>query len=667
MKLCFLRALPLVIFGALLLHVTVVAAPEAHARPADDFTLIIIHTNDLHSHDEPYRLDGKIVGGAGRIAHVIRQLKEKNKDALVVDAGDIFQGSMLYTHYHGAVEVELLNKLGYDIYTIGNHEFDDGPENLGAQLKNAKFDVVNANMDASKVAELEKVIKLSVVKKVGGQKIGFVGAITPDLETLANKLAPVKLKAKGSNWTDPIKAEVEKLKSEGVDKIVMVTHVGLNMERNLAKAIPDVDVIIGGHSHTRLTKPVIEHHADGTTTTIVQTGCYGRSVGCLKVTFDDKGVVEPKKTAYRLTDLDANIAEDADLTKYVAEMAKPLPEDRHMVIATCSKTFPRKNLLSDSAIGDLVCDALVDSGKEYGVTVAMHNRGGIRGNLQEGPLTNADIQQIFPFDNFVVFATVNGATLKRALEHSIAEGLGGRFLDVAGLKFAYDTKRKPGEKLIFVMVKDLKGNWAAIEDTGKYKIAMNHYNFDGGEGYDFSGAENVTTTKMRMSELMCSYLAKVKNVAPLPPDRIVAVREGLLEIGARDSVSESKAAPSDSRKTGGSADSRKTGWSAGSLKLNGAAPSARLSLVAGSGRGVSTVYSAFPVPVENAHVISTGLKASPEGAYSWDDVSHLAERYACPKNGGDVWFCVVAHPAKNDKANETIITCPVKVKRDRAD
>lgn len=642
MKLRSLRVLPLVIFIALLLQVTVVAAPEAYAADADNFTLTIIHTNDLHSHDEPYRLDGKIVGGAGRIGHVIRQLKEKNKDAFVVDAGDIFQGSMLYTHYHGAVEVELLNKLGYDIYTIGNHEFDDGPENLGQQLKNAKFDVVNANMDASKVPELEKVIKRSIVKKVGNQKIGFVGAITPDLETIANKLAPVKLKAKGDNWTDPIKAEVEKLKSEGIDRIVLVTHVGLTMERNLAKAIPDIDVIIGGHSHTRLTKPVIEQHADGTTTTIVQTGCYGRSVGCLKVSFDDKGVVEPNKTAYRLVDLNANIAEDADLVKYVAEMAKPLPENRYEVIASCSKTFPRKNLLSDSAIGDLVCDALVDSGKEYGVTVAMHNRGGIRGNIQEGPITNADVQQIFPFDNFVVFATVNGATLKRNLEHSISEGLGGRFLDVAGLKFAYDTKRKPGEKLIFVMVKDLKGNWAPIEDNGKYKMAMNHYNFDGGEGYDFSGADHVHTTKMRMSELMCAYLARVKNVAPNPSDRIVAVRDGLLEVKEPGS----DGAPPDS------------------LNLNGAAPSARLSLVAGSGRGVSTVYSAFPVPVENAHVISTGLKASPEGAYSWNDVAHLADRYA-HKNGGDVWFCVVAHPAKKDKVDETVITSPVKVERSK--
>lgn len=652
MKLRCLRALPLVIFVALLLQVTVGAAPEAFARKPDEFTLTIIHTNDLHSHDEPYRLDGKIVGGAGRIGHVIRQLKEKNKDALVVDAGDIFQGSMLYTHYHGAVEVELLNKLGYDIYTIGNHEFDDGPENLGQQLKKAKFDVVNANMDASAVPELDKSIKRSVVKKINGVKVGFVGAITPDLETLANKLAPVKLKAKGPNWTDPIKAEVEKLKSGGIDKIVLVTHVGLNMERNLAKAIPDVDVIIGGHSHTRLTKPVIEEHSDGTTTTIVQTGCYGRSVGCLKVTFDDKGVVEPKKTAYRLVDLNANIAEDEDLKKYVAEMAKPLPADRHTVIATCSQTFPRKNLLSDSAIGDLVCDALVDAGKEYGVTVAMHNRGGIRGNIQQGPVTNADVQQIFPFDNFVVFATVNGATLKRNLEHSIAEGLGGRFLDVAGLKFAYDTKRKAGEKLLFVMVQDLKGNWAPLEDNGKYKMAMNHYNFDGGEGYDFSGADDKETTQMRMSELMCNYLAKVKNVAPNKSDRIVAVRDGLLKIEAGDSGKE----------PGRAADSKKPGVSADSLQLSGTSPSARLSLVAGSGRGVSTIYSAFPVPVENAHVISTGLKASAEGGYSWDDVRHLAERYASPKNA-DVWFCVVAHPAKKEKSDETVITSPVRVER----
>ena len=574
----------------------------------------------------------------GRIAHIVRTERENAINPLILDAGDIFQGSMLYTKYHGEVEVELLNKIGYDASTIGNHEFDDGAANLAKQLSKAKYDVVCANLDCSRVPALAAINKPSVVKEIDGEKVGIIGAVTPDLESLANKLEGVKLKAKGDQWIEPIKEEVEKLSAQGIDKIILVTHCGLPMEELLAERLPKVDAIVGGHSHTRLSKPVIIKHADETTTTIVQTGCYGRAVGKLVLSFDGNGVVDTKSTNYKLVDANSNIEQDKDIVAYVDKMAESLSPDRHKTIATSTSTFGGKHSQTDSAIGDLICDSLValKEAKRYGVSIALHNRGGIRGELEEGPVTLADIQQILPFENYVVFATVKGSTIKRALERSVSDGLGGKFLDVAGLKFAYDRTQPEGQRIIFLRVRDAQGKWAPLAPDKKYKMAMNHYNFEGGEGYDFSDGEKVEKTNLRMSDAMNRYLSTKKILKPAKPGRMVEVRNGALAVIDRDDTGKS-------------------------VKLSGAAPAARITMVAGTAPGVSTIYSAFPVPMEDARILKTKLRADENGnlILGVEQVLKLFDKRDFVD--GRVWLCLVAYPRKGAKGERTIITGPVSI------
>lgn len=183
---------------------------------AGSFHLTILHTNDLHSHDESYSEKGREIGGLPRIGHMIRYFKKQEPNAVVVDAGDIFQGTPLYTKYHGEVEVHLLNMIGYDIFTIGNHEFDDGPDNLAKQLAKAKFKVINCNMDCSKEPELAAVISPYVVKDIDGQKVAFIGAVTPDLNSVALKTGGVKIKATGDDWMKPIEEQIQAVKSQGM-------------------------------------------------------------------------------------------------------------------------------------------------------------------------------------------------------------------------------------------------------------------------------------------------------------------------------------------------------------------------------------------------------------------------------------------------------------------
>jgi 5'-nucleotidase / UDP-sugar diphosphatase len=510
-------------------------------HPADgqqtkpDLQMTILHTNDLHAHDEVYVEHAKSVGGFARIGHLIRTLRKENPNTVVCDAGDIFQGTPLFAFYHGEVEVNNLNLMGYDVYTIGNHEFDDGPDNLAKQLSKAKFAIVSSNMDTSNFPPLGNLVKPSVVKIIGGEKVAFVGAVTPDLEQLSMSLAPIKLKAKGPQWYEPIKAEVERLKGEGINKIILVSHCGVKLEKELAQEIPDIDVIVGGHSHTRLDKAVIFEHPGVGTTMVVQTGCYGKALGKLDLAFDKDGKLIFPETKYHLINITERIPEEKDIKDYIESKLAPVLVLRNEKVATATTEFDKDWISTpwDSALGDLIADALFDAGKKFGAQISFENRGGIRGTIDAGPISAEKIEEILPFDNRLTIATVDGATLLKALEHSFEEGLGGRFLDEHGLKIAYDRNLPLGHRIVFVLTQQKDGSWQPLKPEQKYRIAINSFSFSGGEGFDFKSATDKDFHPDKMSAVMREYLKEHPQVGAAPPSRIVPVTEGLLEVDSK--------------------------------------------------------------------------------------------------------------------------------------
>jgi 5'-nucleotidase / UDP-sugar diphosphatase len=465
---------------------------------------------------------GHDVGGMARISNLIHTIKQSEKNVLAVDAGDYFQGTTLYQRYTGEVEVHDFNLAGYDVVILGNHEFDNGPQNLAKQLQNAKFPIICSNLDLTKVKGLKDLVKPSVVKEVAGQKIAFIGAITPDLEHVALNIAPVKVITDGDDWMKPIKDEVEKCKAAGIDKIVLVTHVGVELDKKLADSIPDVDVIVGGHSHTRLNEPLWFDHADGTSTAVVQTGCYGRALGDFHLVFDSSGHLIKSDCQYRLINISGKLKEDPEVKSYLTEKIAPLLELRHEIDGYADDDFDNRfgQMPHDSAIGDLVCDALVEAGAKYGVTIAFQNRGGIRARIEKGPVTEEKVQEMLPFDNFVVCATLNGADILKVLEHSVAGPLGGSFLDVHGIQFGYDPSKPKGGRVVFARAQNNKGDWEEINPSSDYKIVVNDYTFRGGEGYDFSKARNVSTSKDRIAVAFHNYILKHKHIASQLPNRI---------------------------------------------------------------------------------------------------------------------------------------------------
>lgn len=556
-----------------------------------NLSFTILHTNDIHSHNDSFTEGGRSIGGLPRIAHLIKTLKTGNDKVLAIDAGDIFQGTPYFEQYHGQAEIECLNKAGYDIYTIGNHEFDDGATNLGKQLSLARFDVLNCNMDFGTHQDLSTVVKPSVIKTIDGQKVGFIGVITPELSALSTKLEGVKLKATGQQWMEPVKLEVEKLKAGGINKIVVVSHSGVDFEKALAREIPEIDIIVGGHSHTRLEQPIIVKHDDDSVCYVMQTGCYTRALGRLDVTFDPRGKIIIPGTKYRLTNITEKVFEDPAVKAYVTDMGKPFAYLRTTTVATAEANFENKfrSYPFDSPIGDLICDALVDGASQYGATIALQNRGGIRGKIEQGLITLETIREILPFENHLIVATINGTTLLKALENSVAGMSGGRFLDVKGLKFSYDPMKEPGKRIVFAYAEDKEGTWEPIAADDLYRIALNSYSFGGGESFDFSSAKDVVDTGKRLSVVLQEYLEKKKTVHPQLPSRLVAVATGVASIN----------------RAGGKP----------RLKLvykEGAG--GEVTLLAGAGEGVEFVPRIGVVPLREAEIIGTG-KLNADGEF----------------------------------------------------
>lgn len=257
---------------------------DANARK-----LVILHTNDTHSQIEVVR-SGKGIGKGGvhQRAEFFAKIKAENENVLILDAGDYNQGTPYFTVFKGDLEVQVMNELGYEVVTLGNHEFDNGLDELARRLSNAKYTTVCANYDFTDTP-LKDIIKPYVVIERGGLKIGIFG-ITTDLKTLV-----AKQNIKGMVYEDAYEvtdATALKLRNElGCDLVIALTHIGYSgypnqlSDINLAQKTENVDIIIGGHSHTFLKSEKIYKNRAGKDVVIVQAGAQGEYVGCLEIEY----------------------------------------------------------------------------------------------------------------------------------------------------------------------------------------------------------------------------------------------------------------------------------------------------------------------------------------------------------------------------------------------
>ena len=256
--------------------------------------ITILHTNDVHSHVEPFSKDHSEFpnkGGFERRATLVSEIRRQNPNTLLFDAGDIFQGTPYFNFYGGEIEFKLMSMLGYDAITLGNHDFDNGMDGLDKQLPNAKFDIISSNYDFKNTILESKVSDYKIYNK-SGIKIGVFG-LGIELEGLVSKDL-----YKETKYLDPIyiaNDTAKKLKeSENCDIVICLSHLGYKYEKfpnkisdlNLAKSTKNIDLIIGGHTHTFMNKPVVVKNNVGNDVLINQVGCFGLYLGRIDFSFN---------------------------------------------------------------------------------------------------------------------------------------------------------------------------------------------------------------------------------------------------------------------------------------------------------------------------------------------------------------------------------------------
>ena len=268
---------------------------QSFSKPLKKIT--ILHTNDVHSHIDPFGPeDGRNAnkGGIARRATLIESIRKENPNTLLLDAGDIFQGTPYFNYYGGELEFKLMSKLKYDVATIGNHDFDNGIDGLYAQLPHANFKFVSANYNFKNTIMDTHVEPYQIILK-DEIKIGIFG-LGIELKGLVDQ----KL-YKETEYLDPIEIAQETTKflkvDEQCDLVICLSHLGYNYNNNpskisdlkLAAATKHIDLIIGGHTHTFLPKPTVVKNIEGKNMLVNQVGCFGLYLGRIDFYFDETG------------------------------------------------------------------------------------------------------------------------------------------------------------------------------------------------------------------------------------------------------------------------------------------------------------------------------------------------------------------------------------------
>lgn len=344
-----------------------------------EYTLHILHTNDMHSRIESINkydstcnaegeAEGSCFGGVARVKTAIDAKKASldNQNVIVLDAGDPFQGSLFYTTYKGAAEAEFMAQMGYDAMAVGNHEFDDGPQGLADFIEKVSFPVISGNLDLSAEETLNGKVENHVVLEVGGKKIGVISALATDT---------VETSSPGPNVVfqdeiEALQADVATLQGEGVDIIIALNHVGLTKDLAIAEAVDGIDVVIGGHSHTLMSNDDAETPAYPTMVgdaAVAQAYAYTKYLGHLTVTFDDDGDVSAASGDPML--LDASVEPNAAFTARIAEMGAPIEEMKTRVVAEAAEAIEGGRdtcRAMECPMGSLIADAMLDRSRTRG-------------------------------------------------------------------------------------------------------------------------------------------------------------------------------------------------------------------------------------------------------------------------------------------------------------
>ena len=459
--------------------------------------VVILHWNDFHGQVYPMRFSSGEVGGIRAISAVVRAeaatVGEEN--LLVLDAGDWYQGTPEGMLPEGRMIIDLFNALGVDATTIGNHDFDLGVDTLRSLIEAAGFPVLGGNiLLPDRSGPVDYALPHVIIER-GGIRFGIVGVVTEETK----RILMTEI-AQGLEFEDPVpvvRRSVEALRAEGAECLIVLSHLGEEGDVRLATEVEGIDLILGGHSHTRIDPRIDPTHG----TVIAQASSNGALVGRLEVRRDGDGV---SITGVMMEMEGRSAPVDPDIEEILARYApdvesvmgdvvgelpvfldrpprtRPAPTDAERATAR-EGGLPEP--VEDRTAWHIRSDPLTTwlaavMADEAGVRIGLHNRGGVRASLPEGTITRRDLFQVSPFGNTVVQADVTGSQLRAMVQTALARPE--RRFDVVGLEIGWTHGETfgPAKKLV-----SLRSDGIDIDDEAIYTIATNNYLASGGDGW----------------------------------------------------------------------------------------------------------------------------------------------------------------------------------------
>ena len=486
---------------------------------ADQITIRILHVNDFHGFAEPYQPIGsnKMLGGAAYLATRVNELRAE-KPSLLLAAGDMIQGNIWANLTRGESVIELMNMMRFDAIVVGNHEFDFGQDVLKKRIAEARFTVLGANVKGLGA------LNPYVIKEIEGVRVAIIGVVTDEapLTTDPRNVAGLK-------FTSPEVAVKEYLRElEGrADIFIVLSHIGYFADRLLAQKVEGIDVIVGGHSHTKLLTPSVTGN-----TVIVQAWEHGKALGVLDLEVENKKIVKFDDHLEEIRPEKGK--EDKAVAELVGKYQKIIDSVLDEMVGESAVDFDGQNVRRrETNLGDLVADVMKSVS---GADAAIINGGSIRANIGRGEIRTKDVYTALPFDNYVVAVKLTGGQIREALEHGVSavEEEGGRFPQISGMRFSFSRAEKPGMR-----VKDVMIGETPIEADKDYVVATNDFLAVGGDGYKvfqdaIKASEGFTVTGGAMKgdkimysnsgrwlrDLVIDYIKKKRSIASPPDDRI---------------------------------------------------------------------------------------------------------------------------------------------------
>ncbi|XP_049885609.1 apyrase isoform X1 [Pectinophora gossypiella] len=504
----------------------------------DRFELNILHYNDFHARFVETSPSGGVcnpndapcIGGFARLTTVVREAKAREPHSLLLNAGDSFQGTIWYNLLRWNVTQDFMNMLPHDAHVLGNHEFDNGIDGVVPYLRSLESPVVTANIIDDREPTIQGLYQSSIVIEREGRQIGIIGVIISTTDELASTG-----QLEFTDEIETVRREAEKLNELGVNIIIVLSHCGLDIDREIAlHGGPHIDIVVGGHSHTLLYNdeapnnsgfipqgpyPVIIDQ-ETRKVLIVQAAAHTQYLGEIKLHFDDAGnLLEWEGHPHYIGN---EIEQAPDVLEKINQYLPEIEELATVKLGTSMVDLSSNCTCGECNLGNFICDAFLDKvidlapGNNYWhyAHFCIINQGGIRTSMDRGDITFESVLLSTPFENNVEVFDLRGDHILEMLEYSVANVPypGARMLQVSGLRNVFDNTRPVNNRALNVTVRCIECDvprYEPLQLDKYYKVVSQSFIGEGGDGFTMLSENRVNVEVVGVDyDVLMTYIAK---------------------------------------------------------------------------------------------------------------------------------------------------------------